>query len=109
MNDSEAFNILRDIRKILRRDIQRVIDIEWARMNRGYAREIVYLCGLSSHPDLPQLASRLVTLLQLNDSMPAPAASWPTLAPIHIALDAHTDAAANEAQGHSPRYRSVAR
>jgi hypothetical protein len=69
MSDSEIFAVLGRIHVILRREGSRITDIEWARSNRDYAREIVRLCRHSKHPDLAGLAARLAGLLHLEPAV----------------------------------------
>ena len=92
MNDSEVFNILSRIHVILRREANRITDIEWARVNREYAREVVHLCGQLPHPDLPGLASRLVALLELNGSATSAKLVWSSPAPMEYETDLHESA-----------------
>ena len=79
-SSSEVFAVLGRIHVLLRRDLNRITDIEWAGANKAYALEVVRLCGTGSHPDLAALAVRLSDLLELapkaaggaSTRMPAP-------------------------------------
>jgi len=87
---TEIFAVLGRIHVLLRRDLNRITDIEWASVNRPYAMEVIRLCATANHPDLKVLAIRLAELLELNPAAkpgsaaavrtPAPAPMGPTTA-----------------------------
>lgn len=64
--NTEVFAVLGRIHVLLRRDLNRITDIEWASVNKAYAMELVRLCGTGTNPDLKPLAARLAELLELN-------------------------------------------
>lgn len=71
---AEIFAVLGRIHVLLRRDLNRITDIEWASTDRAYAREVVRLCGTGTHADLPMLAAKLTTMMELAPVTPAVAA-----------------------------------
>ena len=80
---SEIFAVLGRIHVLLRRDLNRITDIEWASVNKAYASEVVRLCSTASHPDLQMLAAKLSDMLELtptrlSSSGRAPAPMGPT-------------------------------
>jgi hypothetical protein len=102
MNDSELFNILSRIHVILRREANRITDIEWARVNPEYARAIVQLCAQVPHADLPGLAARMAALMGLEAGGEG-RASWSRSA----AQEYETERAGTaEGGAHAPRYLS---
>jgi hypothetical protein len=62
---SEVFAVLGRIHVLLRRDLNRITDIEWAAVNKAYALEVVKLCAKGAHPDLNMLAGKLTEMMDL--------------------------------------------
>ncbi len=89
--NTEVFAVLGRIHVLLRRDLNRITDIEWASIDKAYARELVRLCGTGTNPDLKPLAARLSELLELGAAVrPAPvgggrAAAPPPMGPVTAA------------------------
>jgi hypothetical protein len=98
-SSTEVFAVLGRIHVLLRRDLNRITDIEWASVNRPYAMEVIRLCTSASHPDLKVLAARLSELLELAPPRPA-AASRATAAP--SPMGPATEAAVAEVTGQAP-------
>jgi hypothetical protein len=74
---SDVFAVLGRIHVLLRRDLNRITDIEWASTDRAYAQEVVRLCGTASHPDLKMLSAKLVEMLELGTGAPVSTARMP--------------------------------
>ena len=59
MTSSEKVSVAALISVILRRKINRTIDVKWLITNDAYAREIIKLCREQSQDDLTEYADRL--------------------------------------------------
>ncbi|MDB5805545.1 MAG: hypothetical protein JWN73_2867 [Betaproteobacteria bacterium] len=106
-SSTEIFAVLGRIHVLLRRDLNRITDIEWASANKAYAMEVVRLCASANHPDLKALAIRLSELMELSPAVkPGSAAAVRNPAP--APMGPATEAAVAEVTGHAapsgPRY-----
>lgn len=75
--DSDIFATLGRMHVLIRRGLNRITDIEYARHNLDYAREMVGLVRQVEGEEAGQLAERLVRLLHLDAPSAAPADSAP--------------------------------
>lgn len=102
---TEVFAVLGRIHVLLRRDLNRITDIEWASVNKPYAAEIVRLCATANHPDLKVLAERLAGLMELNQAAAPPAAGFTRApAPMGPATQAAVAEAVASVAPAGPRY-----
>lgn len=73
-SDSHILGLLGRIHVLMRRVANRITDVEYMRINKDYAREIVRLASATDHPELTDLCARLRAAMEL-DPPPAPAAA----------------------------------
>ena len=100
---SEIFAVLGRIHVLLRRDLNRITDIEWASVNKAYAAEVVRLCNTGNHPDLKPLANKLSDMLELAPKQTLTGTRAPApMGPTTQAALAEVAATARAATG--PRY-----
>ena len=71
MTSSEKVSVAALISVILRRKINRTIDVKWLVTNDAYAQEIIKLCREQGQDDLTEYADRLDQLTFGKSSMPA--------------------------------------
>lgn len=108
-SSTEVFAVLGRIHVLLRRDLNRITDIEWASANKAYAMEVVRLCASANHPDLKALAIRLSELLELSPVVKPGSASAARSHPVPAPMGPATEAAVAEVTGQTsapsgPRY-----
>jgi len=106
---SEIFAVLGRIHVLLRRDLNRITDIEWAGVNKAYAQEVVRLCSTGTHADLPMLGAKLAEMLDLAPRQPQAgartSAPLPPMGPVtetalaEVAATARAGAAGQRYQG----------
>ena len=72
MINSEKLSVAALISVILRRKINRTIDVKWLVTNDAYAQEIIKLCREQAQDDLTEYADRLDQLTFGKSSAPAP-------------------------------------
>lgn len=70
--DSVLYGLLGRIHLLMRRVANRITDVEYMRVNKDYAREIVRLGTATGNPELAELCSRLRQAMEL-DAPPPPA------------------------------------
>ena len=58
-SDSVLYGLLGRIHLLMRRVANRITDVEYMRVNKDYAREIVRLGAATGNPELAELCSRL--------------------------------------------------
>lgn len=106
-SSTEVFAVLGRIHVLLRRDLNRITDIEWASANKAYAMEVVRLCASANHPDLKTLAIRLSELMELNP-LAKPGSASAVRNPAPAPMGPATEAAVAEVTAHvtpsGPRY-----
>jgi hypothetical protein len=73
MLESEKFAIAAHLHVVLRRVNGRVTDVEWMIKSSEYAREIIRVARMETHPDLHKLADKLEAALQPAASAMRPA------------------------------------
>jgi hypothetical protein len=101
---SEVFAVLGRIHVLLRRDLNRITDIEWASVNKAYALEVVKLCASGTHPDLKMLAAKLSDMMDLAPKQIGTMTRAPApMGPVTEAALAEVSAGARAA-GAAPRY-----
>jgi len=71
MSETEKTSVAALISVILRRKINRVIDVKWLVKNQEYAREIINISRELELPDLNDYANHLETLMFGSISSPA--------------------------------------
>ena len=71
MTSSEKVSVAALISVILRRKINRTIDVKWLVTNDAYAQEIIKLCREQGQDDLTEYADRLDQLTFGKSSAPA--------------------------------------
>ncbi len=62
---------------LLRRETDRMIDVEWVAADAAYAREVVQLARTTGQPELAELADRIENLHPLLRHEAAPVAATP--------------------------------
>ncbi len=62
---------------LLRRETNRMIDVEWVSMDAGYAREVIHLARATGLPELLELADRIEEIHPLLQEATHPAAPVP--------------------------------
>ena len=72
MTSSDKVSVAALISVILRRKINRTIDVKWLVQNDAYAQEIIKLCREQAQDDLTEYADRLDQLTFGKSSAPAP-------------------------------------
>ena len=75
-SDSVLYGLLGRIHLLMRRAANRIIDIEYMRINKDYAREIVRVGVATGHAELIELCDRLRQAMELD--APPPAAPAPS-------------------------------
>jgi len=95
-SSTEVFAVLGRIHVLLRRDLNRITDIEWASVNKPYAIEVTRLCATANHPDLKALAVRLSELLELNPAAKPGSAAAGRHHPVPQPMGPATEAAVAE-------------
>lgn len=65
-SDSVIYGLLGRIHLLMRRLTNRITDVEYMRVNKDYAREIVRLAQAAGHAELAELAARLQTAMELE-------------------------------------------
>jgi len=103
---SEVFAVLGRIHVLLRRDLNRITDIEWASTNKAYALEVVKLCASATHPDLKMLAAKLTEMMDLVPKQSGAGAGTRAPAPMGPTTEAALAevTASARAAGAAPRY-----
>ena len=94
MSDSEKTSVAALISVILRRKINRVIDVKWLLKNQEYAREILAVSRELDQPELNGYSDRLETLIFGNITS-TPVSSAKPKAPIQAPNPTNTDWANN--------------
>ena len=64
--DSVLYGLLGRIHLLMRRVANRITDVEYMRVNKDYAREIVRLGAATGNPELAELCSRLRQAMELD-------------------------------------------
>ena len=72
MTSSDKVSVAALISVILRRKINRTINVKWLVQNDAYAQEIIKLCREQAQDDLTEYADRLDQLTFGKSSAPAP-------------------------------------
>ncbi|WP_374263220.1 hypothetical protein [Zoogloea sp.] len=73
-SESLILGLLGRIHVLMRRQANRITDVEYMRHNKDYAREIVRLADATGHAELVELCARLRLAMQLDPPVePAPA------------------------------------
>lgn len=75
LNNEQLFSLLGRLYVLLRRETQRMIDVEWATINTDYALEIMHLARNTQNSELKGLAERLEAIHPL---IKRPYAALPT-------------------------------
>ncbi|GEC96181.1 MAG: hypothetical protein RLZZ220_1748 [Pseudomonadota bacterium] len=65
-SDSVLYGLLGRIHLLMRRAANRIIDIEYMRINKDYAREIVRVGVATGHAELIELCDRLRQAMELD-------------------------------------------
>jgi hypothetical protein len=65
-SDSVIYSLLGRIHLLMRRQINRITDVEYMRVSKEYSREIVRLGLETGHPELVELCERLRVAMDLN-------------------------------------------
>lgn len=65
-SDTVIYGLLGRIHLLMRRVSNRITDVEYMRVNKDYAREIVRLAQESGNAELADLAVRLTTAMELD-------------------------------------------
>jgi hypothetical protein len=68
-SDAIIYGLLGRIHVLTRRELNRITDVEYMRVNKDYAREIVRLGETDGHPELVELCAKLRVAMELD---PAP-------------------------------------
>lgn len=58
-SDSVIYGLLGRIHLLMRRVSNRITDVEYMRVNKDYAREVVRLAMATGNPELAELSARL--------------------------------------------------
>ncbi|MDD2989616.1 MAG: hypothetical protein PHI64_11725 [Zoogloea sp.] len=69
-SDSVIYGLLGRVHLLMRRVSNRITDVEYMRVNKDYAREVVRLAMATGNPELAELCGRLRLAMELD----APAA-----------------------------------
>jgi len=72
-SDSVIYGLLGRIHLLMRRVSNRITDVEYMRVNKDYAREVVRLAMATGNPELAELSARLRRAMELD--APAPEAA----------------------------------
>ena len=75
-SDSVIYGLLGRIHLLMRRVSNRITDVEYMRVNKDYAREVVRLAMATGNPELAELSARLRLAMELD--VPAPKAALTT-------------------------------
>ena len=75
-SDSVIYGLLGRIHLLMRRVSNRITDVEYMRVNKDYAREVVRLAMATGNPELAELSARLRLAMELD--APAPEADLAT-------------------------------
>ncbi|WP_398306718.1 hypothetical protein [Zoogloea sp.] len=75
-SDSVIYGLLGRIHLLMRRVSNRITDVEYMRVNKDYAREVVRLAMATGNPELAELSARLRLAMELD--APAPKAALAT-------------------------------
>ena len=70
-SDTIIYGLLGRIHVVTRRVVNRITDVEYMRVNKDYAREIVRLGEEDGHPELVELCAKLRVAMEL-DAVDAP-------------------------------------
>ena len=73
-SDSVIYGLLGRIHLLMRRVCNRITDVEYMRINKDYAREIVRLAAASGNGELVDLAGRLRLAMELDQPDPGKSA-----------------------------------
>ena len=65
-SDSVIYGLLGPIHLLMRRVSNRITDVEYMRINKDYAREVVRLAMDTGNPELAELCSRLRGAMELD-------------------------------------------
>lgn len=65
-SDSVIYSLLGRVHLLMRRQVNRITDVEYMRVNKEYSREIVRLGLESGHPELVELCDRLRVAMELD-------------------------------------------
>lgn len=66
-SDTVIYGLLGRIHLLMRRVSNRITDVEYMRVNKDYAREIVRLALDAGNAELAELATRLMTAMNLEE------------------------------------------
>lgn len=66
-SDSVIYGLLGRIHLLLRRVSNRITDVEYMRVNKEYAREVVRLALDTGNPELTELCGRLRAAMELDE------------------------------------------
>ena len=61
--ENELFAVLGRLHVLMRREHNRIIDVEYASESQEYARELIRLARATAHPELATLADRMESLV----------------------------------------------
>jgi len=67
-SDTVIYGLLGRIHLLMRRVSNRITDVEYMRVNKDYAREIVRLAREAGNPELADLAARLTIAMALEEA-----------------------------------------
>lgn len=65
-SDSVIYGLLGRIHLLMRRVSNRITDVEYMRVNKDYAREVVRLAMATGNPELAELSARLRLAMELD-------------------------------------------
>ena len=65
-SDSVIYGLLGRIHLLMRRVSNRITDVEYMRVNKDYAREVVRLALATGNPELAELSARLRLAMELD-------------------------------------------
>lgn len=65
-SDSVIYGLLGRIHLLMRRVSNRITDVEYMRVNKDYAREVVRLAMATGNPELAELSARLRRAMELD-------------------------------------------
>jgi hypothetical protein len=74
-SDAVIYGLLGRIHVLTRRELNRITDVEYMRVNKDYAREIVRLGEADGHPELVELCAKLRVAMELDTAAAAPKTS----------------------------------
>lgn len=78
-SDSVIYGLLGRIHLLLRRVGNRITDVEYMRVNKDYAREVLQVALATGHPELAELCARLREAMELDETPPERVEAGPGL------------------------------